>query len=812
MTINSSFHKSEAKYNLNNLNNLLETLYQGNYNNIAFKIRQENFSLIPNGDFLFTEGNEGEIVLNDMIIQSLKMRGENDKTLFFEIQDIHNQKHRISIEYDKDKKMNHVYYSYINKNGKEYIRKEGYEKIIGVCSVLGKINNKKILIFMVEDEHHYLHYFHHVIVFDIYCLNTNKESNKISYNYGILYEQIIFETPFIYEIQKHSPKLVAKGNNWNNLYRLNEKKNSNTFINNTTNDYITPDDILLFYDQINIPETAIIKEVDFKITGNNSFSKNIYINKSFNTNYLTNDVDGYKIQLSPKNIECYSHLKESTKYYQIKLKEAEEKEQTNLAKEISKLLTENYIFNEDISKDVPINTKYLSDPNNFLPISNRFWYELSDFTELSYKLNDVSDINFVIEGYNTEYESQLLIETLSEAETSTTVKEEIPSGYFRKKIPLLFSNQYLLELLRIRFRFNNLNHEIKVFDTKIELIFKNKQEKDISYEFIDKINLVKEKKIMIEENYQNPSDLNNGLSIKLGFDDLGPGGYYQLSSTELDVLYKETELDVVINDDKYKDDFSGTNKSVILGNINNCYLSGLFYNDVATMSQLEDNIGIDNRGIKLQDSLYQLFETRDDNITSIEIFPYGFKGNPDETLKIGLYENSYNSPGKLIKEIYASGWVKNNPKLKNLDRIKYNFNIDNLKINEKYWFKIEVLNPQENSYYLLKGINNTLSGYKLLANENNNYINTFSNLMFNIYSKNLSKSFNTIPVLQESFYNPYVSIGLHKQQGSIEDLQIEKCIKSDVYMNETFEDDPEIEVFRIFRKTKENEIEELSTK
>ena len=217
------------------------------------------------------------------------------------------------------------------------------------------------------------------------------------------------------------------------------------------------------------------------------------------------------------------------------------------------------------------------------------------------------------------------------------------------------------------------------------------------------------------------------------------------------------------------------------------------------MMQLDDNIGIDNKGIKLQDTLYQCFTARDDNITAIELFPYGFRGNPDDTLKIGLYTNSYNTPGHLIKEVLVSSWTKSNPELRGLGKIKYNLNVNGLEINEKYWFKIQILTPQDNSYYLLKGINNTRPEFKLLADENNNYINTFSNLKFNIYSKNLYQTFNSIPVLQDSFDNPYIIIGLHKGKGTIKQLRTNKYVKSisgNDYMSEVFETQPTM-VFEI---------------
>ena len=114
--------------------------------------------------------------------------------------------------------------------------------------------------------------------------------------------------------------------------------------------------------------------------------------------------------------------------------------------------------------------------------------------------------------------------------------------------------------------------------------------------------------------------------------------------------------------------------------------------------------------------------------------------------------------------------------MKGTSYIKYNLNVDNLKIGETYWIKIEVLNPQENSYYLLKSINETKPRHKLLLRENNNYINTLSTLTFNIYSRNLSKTFSILPTTQQFFNNPYILIGLHKNQGEIRNLTVKKYV------------------------------------
>ena len=720
------------------------------------------------------------------------------------IEDIYNRKHKFEVTYDTDIQKDFITYSYINEEDKEFVREKGYQDIESLIIIIENINNKKMILFMVEGKEQELHYFHHIIVQDILTFNATKivdktQENVLSKIYfanNLSHKDVIFETPYVKKSQSFKPTIIEGGNNWTNLYRVDENQNSYAYIRNVSGNYISVDNIYLYYDNINLPETSIIDRFRLKINGTNSLENKIYINKALNTNYKIKDMKGYELQLAPENITCYSNTKESSIFYQMKLNIAKEKEQESFVEQYSKLLEDNYIFDEDIG----VSTKqYLENPNDFITIDNRFWYELSEFNAPSISLNEIAAIQLVIEGYNTQGETELFAETLSETEHSSRVKKRIPSGYFREKINLLYPNQFLLEILRVRFRFNKLSHDIKIFDTKIELKFKNKEESLIQYEAVDDIDLNKKNSVTILENYFTPADINNGTVLEMIFDDLRPGEYYHINSIELEAIYTETDINMMINNHKYQDSYYGMDKSSIIGVSKDAYLSGIVYDDVPTMMQLDDNIGIDNKGIKLQDTLYQCFTARDDNITAIELFPYGFRGNPDDTLKIGLYTNSYNTPGHLIKEVLVSSWTKSNPELRGLGKIKYNLNVNGLEINEKYWFKIQILTPQDNSYYLLKGINNTRPEFKLLADENNNYINTFSNLKFNIYSKNLYQTFNSIPVLQDSFDNPYIIIGLHKGKGTIKQLRTNKYVKSisgNDYMSEVFETQPTM-VFEI---------------
>ena len=123
----------------------------------------------------------------------------------------------------------------------------------------------------------------------------------------------------------------------------------------------------------------------------------------------------------------------------------------------------------------------------------------------------------------------------------------------------------------------------------MELKFKNKQEKEIDFEFVKDFNINKKEVITIEEDYYknfetiseeiecsntkineiknkrfiNPADLNNGVGIKLNFDDIKPGDYYHLNKIELEIIYTESDIDLMINSNKYQDIFSGIKKSFI---------------------------------------------------------------------------------------------------------------------------------------------------------------------------------------------------------------------------------------------------------
>ena len=780
------------------LEDILETLYQKNNNNISFYLIGNNLEKNKIYD-INKKYNFLEIPIKDGQAR-IKIIDGNDKAHIFECY------------IDKYYNLQHIKNSVVN-NDKEYILQEGFEDITSLLLYENQILNKKIFVWFAKDKSNRIHYFNHEIadsIQEIIVYNntsiTDTELNKSIY----LSEQnsIIFETPFFLKQKIITPNFVNKETNWNNLYRINNYENTYAYIDNITTQDIVPDDIKYLFNDINLPETALINDVHLRIKSS-SKNKNIYLWNAKNTKYIDSTAQTHFLCLEPNYIEVYQYNKESPSFYAKKLEEYSEKNNKTLVNKYKNLLEKSILFNEaidvaveDYVKNGNIEEDNIQKANKFIKIKKDFWYEISEFTEAIYKLNETQSISFIIEGYNTEKETEIIVQTLSDINFANQVTTEtIPSGYFRKKINLYYPNSFNTNSFKVRFRFKELNHLIKIFDTRINIEFKQAQDYDIAWEYVAEIESTKENNIILIQDSNNVYEINNGIGIQLLFENITQGEYYHLNVLQLLILYKETDMEMLINKNKYYYSSNDTRVSNITGSCtekNQVYPSVEFYNDIVTMSQPNNNIGPSNNGIKLKKSLFQSFITRDDNITNIEIFPNGVLGNPDENIKIGLYENHEHSPGKLIKEVYVNGWLKNNEELKNLPSIKYNINVNNLKINTTYWFKLEVISPKNNTYYLLKSIDTPQNDCKLLINENNNYINTFSALQFNIYSKNLSKTFASIPCLQTTFDNPYIKIGLHKSEGNIRKLRVNKVTSSfligENYMLEQFDNNSEEEM------------------
>lgn len=794
--------ETEIDRDLRSLKNIIDVLYENNYNNISFYINSEsNYHLPLNTEKnnIFDEMGNEYIILNE---STNEMRGFDTIKLDTSsmpkekvgliIEDTFNKKHEFSMKYDEVNDLMYFDYNTINRVGKKTIKKQGaLERVSGLVIKIFEKNNKKIILFFIQVNTQ-LHYFAHNIILDATSLEIIGDIKKVYYSNKTLGSKIIFNTPIFYRRTYLQPSLVLGGENWNNLYRLNNESTSYAFIRNKEIEYATPDSILLHYDNIDLPETSIVKKINLKINGTSNRNNNIYLLEQKSTNYLIQDAEGNELQVRPNKIEAYHHKNNSTTYYQINKDLAIKNNKESHIEMYDKLLLQNILYNEDADIETE---DYLKNFDDYITITQQHWCEISEFNINGYALNNTESISLVLEGFNEGSETHAIGQVLSQVNNSSEVDFTIPSGYFNVKVPLLYSNDFLLELIRIRFRFKNIIKNIRLYNTALNITFKEKEKELLEVRRLNEGKCEPDLSLEISEEYIYPIDYNNGLTLQMDFDDLDTGGFYNLNETNLEIIYKETEIDFVtkgLSQDILSSTTEGGFKSVVSANSNDIVLAGEFYNDHETISQIESNVGLSNSGIELSEGLFQSFIAKEDNITAIEIYPNGFVGQPDEVLKIGIYSNHGNTPNDLIKEVYASGWVKSNPELRGRSSIKYNINVNNLEIGRTYWVKIEIDTPQENSYYRLKGVNYTIPNYKMLLYKNNNYINTFSCLTFNIYSKNIMKSFNHFSAIQEVFNNPNILIGLNKGRGEIKDLIIKKnkrTISGEDHMGESFNND-----------------------
>lgn len=718
-----------------------------------------------------------------------------------------NRLHGFSTEFNSYLQENYIKYV-TSYNGNYKIQKDGYENVIGLAFKIIPITNNNLIIFYIEklDENGQssLNYFNHILCPNLKevslfirnqtddIININSWYNLLTYSFeGI--DKITLQTPAYKEcnlLETNNLPRNYNGEAWKNLYRIDKAENSYAYIQNTSNEILDIEDISMHFENLNIPENAIIKNINLKSIIESNVQKEVLCSYSIQNNIFNKESKYNSIKLSPKIIECYSRFNEDIEYYETKYNIAKDNQDTKSMKLYEDKIIENTLLDEEINYSL----NFLNDYDKYISVKKSFWTQLSDFTNLSFNLNDIELIEFVIEGFNDGPEVNMVTQLMSESNGAKRNTTKINSGFFYEKIPLNKNNDFFLDNLKLRYKFEQLNNEIKIFDYYIKVKLKNKKEIEYIEQTESDVIEVLEKKyrnINIVNEDCKTSDFNNGLTVTLSFDSLYPGELYKVYSVELEVVYQNTDTKLLIHGGKYTTESlldykeeTKTGKQInkesftaVLGNeTDDAYISGLFYTDAPTVLQEECTNDSIDKGIELREKVYQSFTANRDNITSIEIFPNGFVGNPDSLLKIGLYENHGFTPGKLIKEIYSVGWTKSNNELKYLNSIKYNINIDNLQVGETYWFKIEVVNPIENNYYLLKNNNKEIKGFKMLLDENDNYINPFSSLKFVIHSTEDTFSFSKIPTIQTKYLDPFVQIGLNRHCGEISKLRVkDRC-------------------------------------
>lgn len=697
--------------------------------------------------------------------------------------------HGFSSEYNEDLGTFRIRYATSLHNNFK-IKKEGLCDIIGLSFKFSYNGHNTLVTFFLKqktDKGIKYHYFTHTIVKQmkaIFCFTRNnrdistikKWSNiiKIGRNAD---PEISFNTPQYYYFNTYDPDIILnkETTKWSKLYRVDKNEQSYAITQNTDIDMISVDDVNLHFDNINIPDDAIVHQIKLKTTIETNSYKTIYPSIRIQDGFITQNSNINHLSLYPSIIECYPYYNNNTKYYRDQYQEAVQNDIQQSIKLFQSKIDENEIFDESLDYSLD----YLDTIDEYITVKKPFWIEISDFTDYHIAMNDISNLEFYIEGYNPGKEVNIVTQLRKNNIFADKVKQVIPSGYFKICIPLKWLNSFFIDDISLRFRFIALNTDLKIFDTYIKTSFKAKQNEN--KEFMESTDVdIEEKKIievdLIKEEIAGYL-LKDGLTVKTSFDDLDIGEYYRIYSMELEIIYEKQNINLIIGSKNEIIDES--NKlTVINGITNNEYMSGMFYNELIMPGTYQPlaTLNSENQGIELKDAVFQCFTATDPIMTSFSIYPNGFVGNPDMNLKIALYDNKGNTPNRLLKEIRVSGWSKENEKLKNASIITYDFDFNNLVVGEKYWIKIEVENPSDNNYYLLKYYDTVQNDLKLLTRVNNNLINTFGSLKFYVNTLNLFRSFNSLPISEDNsdFSDPKIYIGLNKRVGDLKHLKIQK--------------------------------------
>lgn len=705
-------------------------------------------------------------------------------------EDLSGQLHGISAEKDNSSEEFIIKYT-TSKNKNFKIKKQGISDLVGLAFKFLHIKNNTLIVLFIKKEEEgkiRYYYFNHIIVnkiSSIFCFTRNdkeitsvmKWSDLIRFSPYQNDPKIIFNTPQYDNLNTYDPNIIITDENsiWQNINRIDRNEYSYSIAQNLTDSEISTNSINLHFDNIDIPSDSIIKYIGLKIIGESNSYKSIYPMFRVQDGFITENSISNNIIVYPATIECFPLGNHDTDYYQKQLDNANKNNIKASVEFYEKKIIENQIFDDSLE----LSLDFLESPNDYITISKPHWILLSDFSDYDISMNEISNIKLYIEGYNKGKEVYLSAQLKQDDLLSEKNNILIPSGYFKKQIPLSFYNKFNLNNIQTKFRFRDLNNDLQLFDCYIDVEFKEKQNE--KKEFIEKPSIDIEKKqivkIPLEENLP-AYILNNGFTAQLNFDDLEIGEYYRIYSIELNIIYRKQNIDFLVNSNIYQDQNEFEKRIIAVGGQrNDGYLGGMFFDEVIMPGayQPDSTPNIQNQGIELEDALYQSFIATRDNITSITIYPNGFIGNPDVNLKIALYENKGNTPNRLIKQIRVSGWSKANDKLKNLSVISYDFNVNNLKIGEKYWFKIEVDTVSENNYYLLKYIENSKQNMKLLIRKNNNFINTFGCLKFHVNTLDTYRSFNSIPISEDKdFINPKAFISINKGFGELKNIRFLK--------------------------------------
>lgn len=678
-----------------------------------------------------------------------------------------NKKHLISMQYIPSAKQYRIFYKKMSDIN-IVVEKEAYFNASSIFAEIERKDNQFLVILYVERDN-LMYYFDSFLTNEIDNIgvllrNTNVTeycSNKISENVSFYHTEphtistnTMCKKPYYNCITTDQYDIIENQHNninWDKLYRINEDDTSYAILQNRTNNNIQPNDITLYFNDLNIKEDSKVKDIIMTsyISTNNELD--LETSTAQNINYILENKDNrYGTILEPSGFNHYRD--NSLKFLENELSIAD--------------LNDNISDVEYYKKQIEINKNYNTNAN-YTNINGDYWTEVDFVNDLQIDSNDIRSIKLIIQGNNTSNQVTAVSELRTNQSSLKSVKTEINTGYFYKIIELPFSKKYDLNNLAIRFKFNELGHMIDIFDIKTQLNFVKKQNDNYKLSNYEDIHIPNNKFFTVNL-LQNLDEafVNNGLLINLHFNEIKQGQYIKIHSIKFDIIYEENASVFSIK--------SIPEGSVVSGNTNNCIMNGKIFDETISIEQLDhterNTDGTYCHGIALEEAIYQSFVAQSNNISSIEINPNGYVGVPNSKIKISILSDYDKMPDKVLKEVIVNGWRKQNL---NNETIKYNIYTDNLIIGNKYWFKIEVVSPN-NGYYWLKYNKNAIVNYRLLYTKNGNVINGMSTLWFRIYSKNNFKEFQDLPVTSNNLQTFMTMLTIY--DGNISNFKIQKVI------------------------------------
>ena len=633
-------------------------------------------------------------------------------------------------------------------------------------------DNIMIIFYLYQGDQ--LHYLTHITInniSDLYFLirNTGQITDKLTFdlNKNLLYASgINNDTSIVYNVPQYQ-KMISTDDyeyteqysennlSWNKLYRINEEVESYAYIQSLNNNQ-SINDIQLYIPNCNVPDMSTIKGIYLKslMAGPNT------VDVSFATNVNHScDNNTHGLILNATDVNFYYNM--SSNYIDYLMQIDNLNNDNELLNYHKKKFDEMQRFNNKMKKNIY---------EDKMVINGGYWTELTFNNEFDISLSNVSNINLVIEGYNNNTDIILKSELCTLLNGYGLSETKIYSGYFYEKIPLNIDSKGILNDFFVRLKFDTLN-DVQLFNYKLEINFVSNQNQNV-IEITDDI----KKEFRIKANdYQriklNKKDIlgifvNNGLIVNLKFTNLDKGEMIKIYAINLEIEYQD-------NDSTLVTPRILTGPLVISGKKKG-YLGGMFYDEKPSTSQRLYSDSYDNRnykGFKIKDRVYQSFVANDTDITSINVMPNGFVGQPDQNLKISLYDDANGIPNNCLKTIYVDGW---RDKFEGSKTINYAFDINNLEINHRYWFCFEQKDKSFNGYYYLKSIPNDSEYFKILYEQNDNLTDANTSFWIEVLSSDHVESFNSFSACQmdSNIDKPYIILKINNTIGEISNLII----------------------------------------